>query len=200
MSGSEHQGAAPVWSSQLVVGEVPPQGADIVIEADAGVRENLARLNGLVSLSSAVARLHAARRGREGLHVTGEVRARVTQTCVVSLEDFESAIVEPVDVEFEPARAPRPAREDGERMSRRRRDARPPVEEDEEGMDDLNAPDEIVNGKVDLGALASEFLTLGIDPYPRKPGVAFEEPKAQGATISPFARLAERKSDPGEGD
>lgn len=198
MSRSEHERAAPVWSSLLVVGEVPPQGADIVIEADAGVRAELARLNGLVALSSAVARLHAARRGREGLHVTGEVRARVTQTCVVSLEDFESEIVEPIDVEFEPARA-KPVREEGERMSRRRRDARPPVEEDEEGMDDLNAPDEIVDGKVDLGALASEFLTLGIDPYPRKPGVAFEEPKAQGATISPFARLAERKGEPGEG-
>ena len=194
MSRPEHQAGSPVWSSPLIVGEIPPQGADIVIEADAGVREELARLNGLVALSSAVARLHASRRGREGLHVTGEIRARVTQTCVVSLEDFESEIVEPVDVEFEPARA------EGERMSRRRRDARPPVEEDEEGMDDLNAPDEIVDGKVDLGALASEFLTLGIDPYPRKPGVAFEEPKAQGATISPFARLAERKGEPGEGN
>ena len=32
--------------------------------------------------------------------MTGEVRARITQTCVVSLEDFESAIVEPVDVEI----------------------------------------------------------------------------------------------------
>ena len=200
MSRADNQQEAPVWSAPLLVGEVPPQGADVVLEADSSVRDRLARQNGLVALSSAVATLHAARRGREGLHVTGEVRARLTQTCVVSLEDFESAIVEPVDVEFEPARAPRPAREDGERMSRRRRDARPPVEEDEEGMDDLNAPDEIVNGKVDLGALASEFLTLGIDPYPRKPGVAFAEPKAQGATISPFARLAERKSDPGEGD
>ena len=196
MSKGEQQRETPVWSAPLVVMEVPPQGADIALEADASVREQLARLNGLLALSSATAKLHATRRGREGLHVTGEVRARVTQTCVVSLEPFESDIVEPVDVEFEPSRAPKPAREAPERMSRRRRDARPPVEEDEEGMDDLNAPDEIVDGKVDLGALASEFLTLGIDPYPRKPGVAFEEPKEKSASVSPFARLAERKSDP----
>ncbi|MCB1543711.1 MAG: DUF177 domain-containing protein [Rhodoblastus sp.] len=195
MSRAHNQPEAPVWSAPLLVGEVPPQGADVALEADASVRDRLARQNGLVALSSAVAKLHAARRGREGLHVTGEVRARLTQTCVVSLEDFESEIIEPVDVEFEPARA-KPVRDEGERMSRRRRDARPPVEEDEEGMDDLDAPDEIVDGKVDLGALAAEFLTLGIDPYPRKPGVAFEEPKAQGATISPFARLAERKEKP----
>ena len=41
-----------------------------------------------------------------------------------------------------------------------------------------------------------QCVALGLDPYPRKPGVAFEEPKAQGATISPFARLAERKEKP----
>lgn len=195
MSKGEQPRGAPVWSAPLVVMEVPPQGADIVLEADAAVREELARLNGLTALSSATAKLHATRRGREGLHVTGEVRARATQICVVSLEPFESEIVEPVDVEFEPSRTPKPARAE-ERTSRRRREARPPLEEDEEDMDDLNAPDEIVDGKVDLGALASEFLTLGIDPYPRKPGVAFEEPKEKSASVSPFARLAERKSDP----
>ena len=196
MSKGEQQRETPVWSAPLVVMEVPPQGADIALEADASVREQLARLNGLLALSSATAKLHATRRGREGLHVTGEVRARVTQTCVVSLEPFETEIVEPVDVEFEPSRAPKPARAEPERMSRRRREARPPVEEDEEGMDDLNAPDEIVDGRVDLGALASEHLTLGIDPYPRKPGAAFDEPKAESATVSPFARLAARKSEP----
>ncbi len=199
MTRAEQQRETPVWSSPLAVSEVPPQGVDIALEADAAQRAALARLNGLAGLSSATAKLHAAPRGRERLHVTGEVRARVTQTCVVSLEPFESEIVEPVDVEFEPAPAPRPQRDDKERMSRRRRDARPPVEEDEEGMDALDAPDQIVDGKVDLGALAAEFLTLGIDPYPRKPGVAFEQPQGQGATVSPFARRAGRKADPDEG-
>ena len=28
----------------------------------------------------------------------------------------------------------------------------------------------LIDGKVDLGALATEFLILGLDPYPRKPG------------------------------
>ena len=31
---------------------------------------------------------------------------------------------------------------------------------------------------VDLGAVATEFLLLGIDPYPRKPGAVFEAPPA----------------------
>ena len=39
--------------------------------------------------------------------------------------------------------------------------------------------------------LATEFLILGVDPYPRKPGVAFERPKPQSdAAGNPFAALA----------
>lgn len=194
----DQQPEAPVWSAPVSVSEIPPHGADFAIEADAAQREALAKLNNLVSLASVAAKLHVTHRGRDGLHVTGEVRARVTQTCVVSLEPFEAEIAEPVDVEFEAARTLRPQRDDRERTSRRRRDVRPPIVEDEEGMDDLDAPDEIVDGRIDLGALAAEFLTLGLDPYPRKPGVAFAEPAAPTAAVSPFARLASRKSDPGE--
>ena len=34
--------------------------------------------------------------------------------------------------------------------------------------------DPIMNGQIDLGALAAEFLALNLDLYPRKPGVTFE--------------------------
>ena len=44
-------------------------------------------------------------------------------------------------------------------------------------LDGEDAPDPIVDGKIDLGALAAEFLALGLDPYPRKPGVAFAPPR-----------------------
>ncbi len=188
----------PVWSSPIAVSEIPPHGADVVIEANPGQLEALATLNGIVALSSAAARLHIAHRGKDGLHVTGEVTARATLTCVVSLDDFEAAIVEPVDVEFVTPRNTRPVRAHDERTSRRRREARPPIDDEEEGMEDLDAPDEIVGGRIDLGALASEFLTLGIDPYPRKPGAAFDEPGPPPATVSPFAPLGARKADPGD--
>ena len=44
---------------------------------------------------------------------------------------------------------------------------------------------------IDLGALASEFLALALDPYPRKPGVEFEAPAVDDADESPFDALAE---------
>jgi hypothetical protein len=92
----------------------------------------------------------------------------VTQTCVVSLEPFEAEVVEPIDVKFLPAGTTKPAA------------ALPEEEED---------TDEIVDGRIDLGALASEFLTLGLDPYPRKPGAAFVAPVAAEDQASSFAPL-----------
>jgi hypothetical protein len=46
-------------------------------------------------------------------------------------------------------------------------------------------PDPIVDGKIDLGALAAEFMILGLDPYPRKPGVDFIPPSSQ-EDVSPL--------------
>jgi len=51
---------------------------------------------------------------------------------------------------------------------------------------------------VDLGALAIEFLVLGIDPYPRKAGAQFEAPaEANDPTDHPFAVLGVLKKDSG---
>ena len=49
------------------------------------------------------------------------------------------------------------------------------------------------DGAVDLGAIATEFLLLGIDPYPRKPGAVFEAPPAGDPASHPFAALAALK-------
>jgi len=114
--------------------------------------------------------------------VTGEVHAEITQVCVVSLEPFAASVDEPVDVRFVPV-------EVAERARRAREDDAEIVEVGGE-----DPPDPIVDGKIDLGALAAEFFALGLDPYPRKPGVAFDPPQdAQGGEESPFAALANPK-------
>ena len=45
-----------------------------------------------------------------------------------------------------------------------------------------------------LGALTAEFFALGLDPYPRKPGVEFAAPAEEAAPDSPFAALAGRRA------
>jgi uncharacterized metal-binding protein YceD (DUF177 family) len=58
---------------------------------------------------------------------------------------------------------------------------------------DEDEPDPIINGRIDLGALAAEFFALGLDPYPHKPGEALDEEGTHSErTDSPFAALAER--------
>src|SRR5262249_4580645 len=65
-------------------------------------------------------------------------------------------------------------------------------------LDDL--PEALVGGSIDLGAIATEFLVLGIDPYPRKPGTQFQAPAGEDDAPRPFAALAAlRKSKGGEG-
>ena len=54
------------------------------------------------------------------------------------------------------------------------RGARPADEAVE--LADEDRPDPVVDGKIDLGAVAAEFFALGLDPYPRKPGVEFVAP------------------------
>ena len=138
-------------------------------------------------VADAIAKLSASftlrRSGRDGAKVSGVVRADVTQVCIVTLEPFAASVDEPVDVVFAPPAKAVPARRGVQ----------------EEVNLDLTAedpPDTIVDGVVDLGALAAEFLALGLDPYPRKPGVEFAEP-APSETDSPFAALAGLKPEPG---
>ncbi len=158
--------------SRLVrVEPLPRDGLVETIEATPEERVALAKLNGLPDIARLTARFRIAK-WKRGVRVEGEVSARVTQTCVVSLEPFEVDVDEPVEARFLPRDAKRPAPESvGD----------PVLDPDE--------PDEIVDGGIDLGALAAEFLTLALDPYPRKPGSAFAPPVAPGDDGTPFARL-----------
>jgi hypothetical protein len=106
------------------------------------------------------------------------------QTCVVTLEPFEAKISAPIDLNFAPPDkiAPR-SRAGGEAA--------------EIAVGEEDEPDPIVDGVIDLGAAASEFLTLNLDPYPRKPGVVFQPPVSDddASEASPFSALAGRKKD-----
>jgi len=144
---------------------LPRDGLRQEIEATAQERAALARLNRLPEISRLTARLRIAKWGR-GVQVEGDLSACVTQTCVVSLEPFEAEIEEPIDVKFLPA------------------DAKIP-----ESLSDEDDIDTLVDGKIDLGALVSQFLTLALDPYPRKPGVDFAPPRESIAPDTPFQAL-----------
>jgi uncharacterized metal-binding protein YceD (DUF177 family) len=169
---------------------------DLTISATEPERQAVAVEHGLDGLAKLEGSLHVEPWRKEGLVVTGEMRARVTQICVVTLDPFDSEIIEPIDVKFAPAdvsAGSNPAISQGAANRARRRapqfDCMPPSTAESEGED---PSDPIVDGHIDLGALLAEFLALGLDPYPRKPGVEFEEPRPAGEkdiAESPFSKL-----------
>ena len=142
----------------------------------------------LVALCHLAGDFSVAKRGRFALRVTGEVAASVTQTCVVSLEPFETQLRESVDSSF----APEPdAREADRKLAAAAKIA------GAEGLvlsETPDPPDPIVNGLFDLGALVAEFLALGLDPYPRKPGVEFAEAAPEAAGPRPVPARGTRRS------
>jgi len=162
------------WSATVRVEDVPETGRHIDLEASGEIRAALAAPAGVDAIERLTATFDLSRRG-DGLHVRGEVRAVVRQTCVVTLEPVTNTIAEAVDIDFAPAHDLAPAAGDEETHLLRAADE----------------PEPLVGGTVDLGLLATEFLILSVDPYPRKPGVAFDAPEAApAAAASPFAALA----------
>jgi uncharacterized metal-binding protein YceD (DUF177 family) len=151
---------------------LPREGLAQTITATPDERAALAALNGLVEIAALTANFVVKRSGR-GARVEGRVHAEVTQTCVVTLEPFATTIDEKVDVRFA-----RPS----EKKAR--------AETETVELDLADPPDPIIDGKIDLGALTAEFLALALDPYPRKPGVAFAPPRGENESDSPFEELA----------
>jgi Large ribosomal RNA subunit accumulation protein YceD len=170
---------AKIWSYPIKRADIPETGRHFDLVADAGTRAAIARLAGVPAMSRLEAELEVTLHGRGGLQVTGAVTATVEQTCVVTLEPIENEIDEPIDLVFVPAGST----------------AAPPLEADERGEIEIpvdDQPEVLIDDTVDLGVIATEFVMLGIDPYPRKPGAVFEQPTADGDDDQgrPFAALA----------
>jgi hypothetical protein len=169
------------WQVPVTVEDIAETGQHFELVADDGVRVTLARTAGLRDLPRLQANFDVTRRG-DGLHVAGVVAATVGQNCVVTLEPLTNDIEEEVDLLFMPQQDPRP--QGGKTEPRQRsRDVK------------LDGPEPLIGGVLDLGALATEFLILGIDPYPRKPGAAFEPVEDGKPDGGPFAALARLTKD-----
>src|SRR5271166_1199953 len=184
-----HKSVPAPWLAPVTVDDIPEEGGqrfDLV--ADAPTRAAVARIAGLRDLARLEANFEVTRYGAGGLRVAGRVSATVGQTCVVTLEPLTDEIDAEVAVAFAPQVAA--ARQAGQTGSAK------------EAMSAKEATDEtepLIDGTIDLGVLATEFLILGLDPYPRKPDAVFQPPQDAAAEEGPFAALAALKKDGQEG-
>jgi len=168
--------APTLWHVPVAVEDLADTGEHFDLVADAQVRAALARIAGLRDLPRLEANFDVRRHGAGGLHVAGRVSATVGQACVVTLEPLANEVEEAVDLLFVPQ--PAAQRENGK------------TDAHGESSDEAEP---LIGGRIDLGALATEFLILGLDPYPRKPGAVFQPPPDAKPDEGPFAALATLK-------
>jgi uncharacterized metal-binding protein YceD (DUF177 family) len=171
------------WRSLVVVSQIPERGLHRELDADEAQRNAMAESAGLRGVLSAHATFDVTA-GKDGcFYVTGRVRARIEQTCVVTLDPIENDIDEPIDLTFAPP-------EQIPQLADLADDA-------EADNNEADPPEPIINGVIDLGRLAADALFLGIDPYPRKPDAMFaHEVTPPDPEDHPFAALKALKIKP----
>jgi len=188
MTDRENTDRENPWSVPVVVAQIPDTGLQRAFEANAGQRQALADLGGLREVLSANASLDLTLMREGRVHVIGRVKARIGQTCVVTLDPIENDIDEAIDLIFAPP-------EQIPALADLVDDA---AESDAEIPD---PPEPIVGGTIDLGRLATDALFLGVDPYPRKPDAVFDLPAIpDDPEDHPFAALKALKPGPDQPD
>lgn len=177
----------PPFSYRVKVGQISHNALDVRIEADDRERAALAIFWDIPGVEALSAELKLRRWKKDGVKVFGTVHAQVTQACVVTLDPVPEVIDEDVDEIFVPEGSPLArisANDQGEIMI------------DPDGPD---LPESFTGDTIDIGAVVAEIVAMALDPYPRKPGVAFEnriegDPK-EDVKPSPFAILKTLKSE-----
>jgi uncharacterized metal-binding protein YceD (DUF177 family) len=173
------------WRAPVTVAQIPDRGLHRELDADEAQRKAIAEIGGLREVVSAHASFDVTPKSGGRLHVAGRVRARVGQTCVVTLDPIETDIDEPIDLMFAPPEQI-PALSDL-------------VDDAAANADEIDPPEPIEGGVIDLGRLATDALFLGIDPYPRKADAVFDhETTPPDPKDHPFAALKALKTRPKE--
>jgi uncharacterized metal-binding protein YceD (DUF177 family) len=168
--------------------KVTPGGLLEHIEATEAERAALAGRLRLFGVDRLVATVKLRRVRGEMVRVEGTLEADVVQNCVVSLEPVPAHVTEEFSALFAP-------------------DHLLPKDEGDvdavfslEDLDD-DVPEPMPGGRIDIGELTTQHLSLALDPYPRKEGAVFEavvehEDDVVPEKPNPFAGLARLKRSP----
>jgi uncharacterized protein len=167
------------FSRTVPVTDISREPRHYRLEADSGERVLLAETLGIPEVGSLEAEIEIRPLLGHSYGVRGSLKAEVVQTCVVTLEPVPETVAETIDVTLVPA--PVAGAKDVPVL----------VDAEAEG-----GPSIYENGRIELGTIVTEHLALGLDPYPRKPGVDFPGhiEDLPGPDESPFAKLAALKA------
>jgi len=183
------QNLAAEFSYLAEVLQLPPAGRTYKVEADEESRARVAERLGLKSVEQLKVEVRLRPISGGMISVDGTVTAEVVQTCVVSLVPIPAKVSDPFSLAFATEPLEKEALDDEEEIL----------------LSDDDMAEALVDGRIDIGEVAVEQLALALNPYPRAPGVEFNqaawqddpEPAETTNKNSPFAALAQLKKDPG---
>ncbi|MCB9973528.1 MAG: DUF177 domain-containing protein [Rhodospirillales bacterium] len=183
----------PEWSYLLPVEDVGEAEVRLTISPDAEARKNMARRLNLLEVSDLVAKLKVKRRDKRVIKVGGTFKARVVQECIATLKPVPDQIEETLEGWFaDPQQAVSFARARHERDKMKSDHEFPVLEEAED-------PEPVIDGKIDLGELVTQYLSLSLNPFPRSEEVSGLEASGESDSAprreNPFAALKALKDE-----
>ncbi len=178
------------WSHFVEASNFGRSNPPISIAANEEERNDLAKRFSLNQLNKLEAKLKLSLTSTGYIHVTGKLTANLEQNCVVTddpvISDIESDIegwfADPEKLASLAKARRNKAIEQGEEL--------PILEENED-------PEPLIDGKIDLGELTAQHLSLAIPTYPRRDDAAFSgqttkpDNEKDPAFQNPFAALKE---------
>lgn len=186
MSAAIQQDPTPEFSLVLSMDDVPPNGKTLRFEVGESERAALARRFDLVALHGFKGTVHVKPWRRHGLVMEGQFEADLVQSCIATLEPLEAHLSESFNLHFLP-------------LDMIERDAAAAAKREiVVDVESEDPPEAIEGGRLDVGEVMAEQLSVAIDPYPKKPGAVFipEEPSDDEAVEfrpNPFASLEKLK-------
>ncbi len=155
--------------------EIGPGGLRLHIEAGPAELKALAKRYRVPAVLRLEAEVELRPVGRARFRLSGRVKARLRQLCVVTLDELENDVAEDFEVDFDP-NAEVSAETETE------------IDFDAEAED---PPEPLIDGRIPVGEMVAQHLALAIDPYPRAPDAVLEADSAEPevSSQSPFAIL-----------
>ncbi|MGH1398296.1 MAG: YceD family protein [Alphaproteobacteria bacterium] len=186
----------PEWSHEIDADNVTSD-KPLKLTISAGKEEHvrLVQRLGVSGIEALSAELVLDRDNPLVVHVAGRIRAKVKQSCVVSLDLVDSDIDERFEAWFaDPDAAVSLAKAKRDKVTKASGREVPILDESED-------PEDIIDGKIDLGELVVQHLSLSLSPYPHADGADYEfgddEPQKVPDEFknNPFAALKDWKAD-----
>ncbi len=147
---------SPEFSYIVDVRQIPGAGLTLDLRADEAQRRALAGRFGIPSVKSLSARIVLSKINKDRVRVNGDFKAEVEQICVITLEPFDQQVRDHFSVVFS-----------------QESDPSLKLNEIDLNMDEDDDVEFLENGKIDVGELTSEYLSLALDPFPHAPDAVF---------------------------